>query len=132
MEYRNAKYIDEKRIDCEINHPAFGWVPYTLDPSDTDMTIDNNKLLADMVGSGNIAAYTPPTQGEIDAQAAAYVRLERDDKLRTEVDKIAGNALRWAALTDAERQSWADYRQALLDVPQKSGFPHNVIWPTKP
>lgn len=27
---------------------------------------------------------------------------------------------------------WADYRQALRDVPQQAGFPDNVIWPTAP
>lgn len=60
------------------------------------------------------------------------VRHERDMKLETEVDPIAGNALRWAALSAEQQQAWADYRQALLDIPQQSGFPHNVVWPTKP
>ena len=64
--------------------------------------------------------------------AAAQVRVERDRKLATEVDPIAGNALRWAGLSDEQRQAWAGYRQALLDVPQQSGFPHNVTWPSKP
>ena len=31
--YRNAKYIDTTRIDCEIEHPDYGWIPYTLDPA---------------------------------------------------------------------------------------------------
>lgn len=60
------------------------------------------------------------------------IRAERDAKLSTEVDAIAGNALRWAALTAEQQQAWADYRQALLDVPSQSGFPHDVVWPTKP
>ena len=29
-------------------------------------------------------------------------------------------------------QKWAVYRQNLRDVPQQSGFPENVIWPTEP
>ena len=60
------------------------------------------------------------------------VRAERDYRLARDVDPIAGNALRWAALTAEQQQAWADYRQALLDVPQQAGFPHNVTWPTKP
>ena len=46
-EYRNAKVIeaDGSRIDVEINHPEAGWIPYTLDITDTDMTIDNDALL---------------------------------------------------------------------------------------
>jgi hypothetical protein len=60
------------------------------------------------------------------------VRGERDFKLLRDVDTIATNALRWASLTEAQRQAWADYRQALLDVPQQEGFPYNVVWPVKP
>lgn len=133
MNYRNAKYINDSGwIDCEIEHPDYGWIPYTLDPADTDMTIDNDDLLAAMSANGDVAAYVPPTQAELDAQAADAVRRERDMKLATEVDLIAGNALRWAALTAGQQQAWADYRQALLDIPQQSGFPHDVVWPTKP
>ena len=132
MQYRNAQYIDDTRIDCQIEHPVHGWIPYTLDPADTDMTVNNDELLAAMAEAGDVAAYVPPTQAELDAAKAQAVRDERDHRLLLEVDAIAGNALRWAAL-DAETQaSWAAYRQALLDVPQQAGFPHEVTWPTKP
>ena len=71
-------------------------------------------------------------KAEWKAGAGDRVRATRDMKLATEVDPIAGNALRWAAL-DAETQAlWATYRQALLDVPQQDGFPHSITWPTKP
>ena len=133
MNYRNARYINDNGwIDCEIEHPDYGWIPYTLDPTDTDMTVNNDDLLAAMSANGDVAAYVPPTQEELDAEAAAAVRAERDMKLATEVDPIAGNALRWAALTAEQQQAWAGYRQALLDVPAQAGFPHNVVWPTKP
>ena len=133
MNYRNAKYINDNGwIDCEIEHETFGWIPYTLDPADTDMTINNDELLAAMAANGDVAAYVPPTQAEIDAQAAQAVRAERDMKLSSEVDPIAGNALRWAALTPEQQQAWADYRQALLDVTDQVGFPENVTWPIAP
>ena len=43
---RNAQSlnVENTAYDVEINHPDYGWIPYTLDPSDTDMTIDNHKL----------------------------------------------------------------------------------------
>jgi len=133
MNYRNAKYINDNGwIDCEIEHPEYGWIPYTLNPEDTDMTVDNNVLLAVMAERDDVAAYVPPTQEELDAQAAAAVRQERDMRLIGEVDVIAGNALRWSALTSEQQQAWADYRQALLDVPQQEGFPHSVVWPVAP
>ena len=132
MNYRNAKYIDDTRINCEIEHPVHGWIPYTLDPADTDMTIDNNALLSAMASAGDVAAYVPPTQAELDEAAAQAIRATRDMKLATEVDSIAGNALRWAALDADTQAAWAAYRQALLDIPAQAGFPHNVTWPEVP
>ena len=132
MNYRNAKYINDNGwIDCEIEHPVHGWIPYTLDPADTDMTVNNDELLAAMALAGDVAAYVPPTQAELDAAKAQAVRAQRDSLL-LEVDAIAGNALRWAALDADTQAAWAAYRQALLDVPQQAGFPNDVTWPEKP
>ena len=130
--YRNAKYINDSGwIDCEIEHPEFGWIPYTLDPADTDMTVNNDDLLAAMEAAGDVAAYIPPTQSELDAALSDQLREERDGLL-AEVDAIAGNALRWATLSAEQQDAWAVYRQALLDVPQQAGFPNDVVWPVKP
>ena len=130
-EVRNAVSLqsDNLLMDVEINHPQYGWIPYTLDPADTDMTINNDAVMA-LIGD-DFAAYIPPTQAELDAALASEVRAERDNRL-TEVDAIAGNALRWAELDAAAQASWSAYRQALLDVPQQAGFPHDITWPTKP
>jgi hypothetical protein len=129
MNYRNAKHISNGRIDCEIEHEVHGWLPYTLDPADTDTTVDNDALLA-AIGD-DVAAYVAPTQAELNAALAAEVRSNRNGRL-TEVDAVAGNALRWAALDANTQAAWATYRQALLDVPQQDGFPNTVTWPTKP
>ena len=128
---RNAESLqsDNLRMDVEINHPQHGWIPYTLDPADTDTTIDNDAVMA-LIGD-DFTAYVPPTQAELDAAEAASVRADRDFRL-VEVDAIAGNALRWASLDADTQADWATYRQALLDVPQQSGFPHDITWPTKP
>ena len=128
---RNAASLqsDNLLMDVEINHPEHGWIPYTVDPADTDTTIDNTAVMA-LIGS-NFAAYVAPTQAELDAALASEVRADRDGRL-AEVDAIAGNALRWADLTSAEQAEWSTYRQALLDVPQQAGFPDNVAWSTKP
>lgn len=132
MNYRNAHYIDATRINCEIEHPIYGWIPYTLDPADTDMTIDNGSLLAEMTKNGDVRVYIHPTQIELDTRVAAVVRAERDFRLEYEVDIIAGNALRWGSLTPEKQDEWATYRKDLLNIPLQSGFPHDVVWPTKP
>lgn len=37
-----------------------------------------------------------------------------------------------APLTAEQKQAWAEYRQALRDVPEQAGFPENVAWPLVP
>ena len=71
-------------------------------------------------------AYVTPTP------TAQDVRNERDSKLQSEVDVIAGNALRWAALSSDKQAEWSQYRTDLLGVPQQAGFPTDITWPTKP
>lgn len=129
-QYRNAVSLsaDNARMDVEINHPTYGWIPYTIDPSDTDMTIDNTALLA-LIGS-DFSAYVAPTQEELDAATAADVRNERDRRLVAEVDPIVSNPLRWNSMSEQEQANMSAFRMALLDVPQQAGFPNTVSWPT--
>jgi len=129
---RNAASLqaDNLRMDVEINHPNYGWIPYTVDPADTDTSIDNNTVMA-LIGS-NFTAYVAPTQAELDAEAAEQVRAERDRTLVEEVDPIVNNPLRWADLTAAKQDEWIQYRTDLLNITDQTGFPHNVTWPTKP
>jgi len=131
-EVRNAASLqsDNLRMDVEINHPVHGWITYTVDPEDTDTTIDNDAVMA-LVGTA-FTAYVPPTQEELDAQAAAQVRGERDQRLISEVDPIVTNPLRWADLTAAEQAEWTQYRTDLLNITDQAGFPNTVTWPTKP
>jgi hypothetical protein len=129
---RNAQSlnVENTAYDVEINHPDYGWIPYTLDPSDTDMTIDNNAVMS--LISTNFTSYVAPTQAELDAELEANLRSQRDQKLVEELDPIVTNPLRWAELTSDKQTEWTQYRTDLLNVPQQSGFPTNVTWPDKP
>lgn len=46
------------------------------------------------------------------------------------VDKI--NPVWWASLSTTQQTAVSEFRSALLDVPQQSGFPSDITWPTKP
>ena len=128
-QYRNASSLNAEntQFNVEINHPSYGWIPYTLDPSDTDMTIDNTELLS-LIGSD----FAPFSQADHDARTAAMVRVQRDSKLTNEVDPVVSNPLRWADLSAQEQADVSAYRLALLDVPQQQGFPHTISWTTPP
>jgi hypothetical protein len=131
-EYRNAISLksDNTRMDVEINHPTYGWIPYTLDTSDTDNTVNNTDLLS-LIGT-DFTPYVAPTQAELDAETAQEMRWERDRRLVKEVDPIVTNPLRWADLTAEKQTEWSTYRTDLLNVPQQAGFPNTITWPTKP
>jgi hypothetical protein len=129
-EVRNAASLqaDNLRMEVEINHPQYGWIPYGIDPSDTDTTINNDAIMA-LIGTG-FTPYVAPTQVELDVALAVSVRNERNELL-LEVDAISSNPLRWAELDAPTQALWATYRLELLDVPQQTGFPQTVVWPTK-
>ena len=131
-EVRNAQSLNAENtmFEVDINHPDYGWIPYGLNPDDTDMTVDNSVLL-ELIGS-DYAAYVAPTQAELDAELAASLRAQRDDKLVQEVDPLVTNPLRWGELTDSKQAEWTQYRTDLLNLPDQAGFPNTVTWPTKP
>ena len=134
MEYRNAKYISETVIDCEINHKKFGWIPYTCSDEEADKSSIalNASLRALMEANDDVEAWVEPTASEIAAAQAVEVRMQRDFILNNQVDPIVSNPLRWASLSEAKQTEWTVYRQALLDISGQSGFPSNVTWPEPP
>jgi hypothetical protein len=131
-EFRNAQSlnVENTMFDLELLHPDHGWIPYTLNPDDADMTINNDDLRA-LIGS-EYAEYVAPTQSELDNIAAHDARVERDLILANDVDPLVSNPLRWADLSEDKRLEWSKYRSDLLNVPQQSGFPSAINWPNKP
>ena len=59
------------------------------------------------------------------ALSAEEARALRDDLLAS---------TDWTQVADApvDQAAWATYRSLLRDVPQQSGFPNDITWPTKP
>jgi hypothetical protein len=128
-EIRNAvsRNGDNTEFDLEINHPEYGWIPYSLHPNDTDATINNNDLMT-LIGTN----FTKITQEELDEENSGIQRDYRDMLLSTEVDPLVTNPIRWAELTATQQNAWTQYRTDLLNVPQQAGFPNTITWPTKP
>jgi hypothetical protein len=125
----NLKWANQEHnlIDCEVTFDQIGNVPFTATPNDTEehgRDIYTRALAGEF---GEIAEWTPPTTEEL----AANARGQRDNLL-AELDSIVGNPLRWASFTTEQQTAWANYRQALLDVPQQADFPNTINWPTKP
>jgi hypothetical protein len=126
----NPKWVDEAHTSInltvrfeEIDEDLpFHATPYDVEEHGRDIF---TKAIAGEFGV--IAEWTPPTT----EQLATNARGHRDNLL-SELDSIVGNPLRWASFSTEQQTSWANYRQALLDVPQQDDFPNIITWPTKP
>ena len=128
-EFRNAVSTndDDTNIELEIKHPTHGWIPYGIDPDDSDATIDNDALLK-LIGSN----FTKLSKDEKDKREADAQRVIRNTRLENEVDPLVTNPIRWAELTNDQQTAWTKYRTDLFNVPQQSGFPLTHTFPTKP
>jgi hypothetical protein len=48
---------EQTLIDCEINHPQYGWIPFTASPDDTEQ---HGRELFAFLSQGTIGAYIAP------------------------------------------------------------------------
>lgn len=106
MDVRNPKYSAQGAIDCEIDHPAYGWIPYTVDADASEGTIEREILDSILAGdAGEIAAYIAPVlslaerTSEAQAKRLAAYRAESDQlKIAAEYDAlIAGTSPDYSA-----------------------------------
>jgi len=89
-----------------------------------DMFADTSEDGVTTTKAEHEAAY----QATLDADAAATVRAQRDELLA----KSDWVTIRAKELGQTVPEDWYTYRGDLRQVPEQSGFPHDVTWPTKP
>lgn len=61
MELRNAKYNQYGTIDCEIDHPVFGWIPFTASPNDSE---EIGRTIYATALEGDVEEYISPPDPE--------------------------------------------------------------------
>jgi hypothetical protein len=128
-EIRNAISLNDTNteFELEINHPEYGWIPYALNDVDNDDYINNNDIRT-LIGTN----FTAITQEEKDIRLGNEIRSNRDEKLTQDVDPVMHRAIVWDSLSSEKQDEWTQYRLDLLNIPQQSGFPNSVTFPTKP
>lgn len=67
MTIRNARYAAGGMIDCEYDHPKFGWIPFTASPVDVEPL--GREIHAEAL-KGAIEPEREKSQAQIDAEAA--------------------------------------------------------------
>lgn len=75
--FRNPAFTATGLIDCEIEHPQLGWIPFTVDPSDADAWVDAAALDAEIRAAGGIAPYVPPPAPSVAEQRAQMRAFRR-------------------------------------------------------
>ena len=107
---KNLIYNAHGTVDMIIDHPQYGWIPFTADPNDTEQ-LGKDLYAAAIAGTlGTIAAYIAPIptsagqkaviQSQIDAQERAQLmpRLTREVFLTQMVAEAAAQGLTEAQL----------------------------------
>lgn len=115
---------EQTRADLQVEHPGLGVIPYTYDAADP-----GGSIKADDVIGAPIAAYVPPTQEELDAEAARvqaaaaalFVRSEQS-YVRERLEEIEDGDPRGRGTA----QVWRNYRKALRDYADNPDLPKPV------
>lgn len=117
-EIRNPHYNARNTIDCEIEHPVYGWIPYTTNPNAVEGSQPYQVLASILAGeAGEIAPYIAPIPTV--EELAETERVWRDGEI-AHTDYLA---MPDYPLTDAQRTELYAYRQALRDWPSADSFP---------
>ncbi len=98
---RNPVYIQNDWIDCEIEHPKLGWVPYT---AEADAKSDFMRDIYRTAKAMKPRPYVPPPPSP-DQQLAECLRA-RSMAYRAESDPLFFEA----EAGEIERQAWLDKR----------------------
>jgi hypothetical protein len=105
MNYRNAKTLANGWIDCEIEHPRYGWIPFTANPQDTGAQFDVADLHAAMAADPATLPYALPSEEEIAAEQAAALEGERSRMQLSFAQMLIGLVSeQW--ITEAEGEAW--------------------------
>lgn len=87
---RNPTYNAVATIDCELDHPAHGWIPFTASPNDPD---EGGRVIHKLLVDGQFGEIAPYVEPEpvpltleqiLDLRRAAYVA--ESDPIKNEAD----------------------------------------------
>lgn len=79
----NPVYTATGLIDCQIQHPVYGWIPFTCDPNDT---APYSKEIHDRALAMGPAAYVAPTPVEGDYSTAVEAYIDQQAQAKNYAD----------------------------------------------
>lgn len=118
MKFRNAIFNQYGSIDCEINDPRFGWIPFTASPDDP-CPIGPEIFAA---AKSTADPYIPPpsqplpTSEEILERERVEVRTNRATAFKSEADPLF---FKWQA-GESTKEKWEAKRE---EIRQRFPYP---------
>lgn len=102
IETRNAAYNRFGTIDCEINHPVHGWIPFTASQDDP------NAIGYEVWSSLDLEAVAPYVEPPADPATIADVAAERSRRLAAGFDYDFGDSrgIHRIGTSDADMRGW--------------------------
>lgn len=87
-----------------------------------------------LVNHSAVATFQPTPQPELAVTTHSQLAPEAQARIERNILLLRSDwaVLSDAPLSDAKKAAYLVYRQALRDVPEQSGFPDNITWPTIP
>jgi hypothetical protein len=104
MDYKNPIFTDTGAIDCEINHPQYGWIPFTASPDDSEK--HGRDLYAAILAAGGVAAYVAPP---LPTEAAVLTRQRESMSCSKMQGILTLGETKWGeVLTYRETATWSE------------------------
>lgn len=117
MQYKNAKTNADGSFDCEINHPLYGWIPFTARRGDKGAQFDVEAMLDMIEVDPATAAYVPPTEQEI-TEAQALELEERRSGMNLSFAQLLIGLVSEQWLSESDGELWLEGKlpTQVLDV----------------
>ena len=86
--------------------------------------------------NGKVVEYSEEDYAQAELDQQYYINDILPREIRTKRNKLLSDS-DWTQVLDSplsieQKQAWATYRQELRDITTQSGFPVDVVYPTKP
>lgn len=128
MKFRNATLNEDGSANCEINHPDYGWIPFTARRGDTGAQFDVENVLDEIEADPATVGYAQATAAERAEAAAAALEVERGGMVLSFAQLLIGLVAEgW--ITEAEGDAWLDgtlpapFNALIAGLPKEQRFP---------
>jgi hypothetical protein len=122
-----VKLIDCNNIEQQLSDGELyidGWF------NDSEYYIKDNQAIQMPPKPDQYSVFNYATKQWVENERMAIVNVS--DKRQKLLYSTDWTQIPNGPLTQQQQEAWAVYRQQLRDIPEQSGYPFNVVWPTPP